>query len=69
MSDRVNSLLVILDKDMRDDDVQALVDAIRMMKNVNSVSMNVSDPDTQVAVMRERSRVNNALLDLIKTGI
>ena len=67
MSDRVNSLLVILDKDMRDDDVQALVDAIRMMKNVNSVSMNVSDPDTQVAVMR--SRVNNALLDLIKTGI
>lgn len=69
MSDRINSLLVVLDNDMRDDDVQGLIDAIKKFRNVNSVTGNVTDHNTHVAHMRERARINDALLELVKSGI
>lgn len=44
MTDRVNHLTVVLDKDYRDDDVQAIVEAICMLKGVASVGVNVTNP-------------------------
>lgn len=45
MTDRVRSLTVILDRDMRDDDVQDLILSIRMLKFVDRVEPRVVDGD------------------------
>jgi hypothetical protein len=55
MTDRINALTVVLDKDIRDDDIKSLVDAIYMLKHVLSVDLNVSDLDDHIA--RDRARM------------
>lgn len=52
MTDRYNAIIVVLDKDIRDDDAQPLLTAIRMLKGVQSVEPHVSDPSEVVARMR-----------------
>jgi len=41
MTDRVISLLVTLDKEYRADDIQVIIDAIKMVKAVSDVTSNV----------------------------
>ena len=43
MTDRYNALTVVMEKDMRDDDAEALIAAIRQLRGVLSVSGNVAD--------------------------
>lgn len=66
MTDRVNALVVTLDKDIRIDDVQHLVDAIRMLRGVMSVDKNITDISDHVAEMRARTEMNNKLMDIIR---
>ena len=40
MTDRYNILTVALEKDLRDDDAQALINAIKMMRGVADVAGN-----------------------------
>ena len=67
MTDRIHSLNVTLEHDMRDDDAECIMSAIRMIRGVLAVSGNVSDPAFHVAEMRARmhlaSRVIGALND------
>jgi len=49
MTDRYNSLVVVLEEDWRDDDCEALINAIYQLKGVASVEGNVSDPNTYIA--------------------
>ena len=37
MTDRIHALTVVLDRDYREDDVQVIIDAIKMIKGVSSV--------------------------------
>jgi hypothetical protein len=39
MTDRVRTLTVVLDRDMRDDDVQHVVEAVQMIRFVGSVEL------------------------------
>ena len=41
MTNRVSGLVVTLDKDYRDDDVQVIIDAIKMIRGVADVQMNI----------------------------
>jgi|HubBroStandDraft_4_1064222.scaffolds.fasta_scaffold1024407_2 hypothetical protein len=41
MTDRTISLIVALDKEMRIDDVQSVIDAIKMIKRVENVTANI----------------------------
>lgn len=50
MTDRTRILTVVLDRDYRDDDVQSIVDAVKMIKGVISVDINVSDIEEYMAV-------------------
>ena len=43
MTDRFNSLTVALERDIRDDDAEPILQAIRMIRGVLSVSGNVAD--------------------------
>ena len=56
MTDRYHSLTVVLEKNMRDDDAESLINAIKMMRNVISVEGNVAD---FTSLMAEERAINN----------
>ena len=64
MTDRVNRLLVTLDRDMRDDDVESVMRAIRMNRFVCDVTYEncVTDPRDHAA----RQQVRHDLADTIR---
>jgi hypothetical protein len=54
MTDRFSGLLVILDHDIRDDDAQPIVDAIKQMRGVCDVRGHIGG--ATVAIAEERAR-------------
>ena len=67
MTDRYNALIVVLDKDIREDDAQAtIVNAIRCIKGVNSVVGNVSDIHETVAKSRLKTKILEELIRVIE---
>ena len=54
MTDRIHTLTVVLEKDMREDDAKALIDAIQQMRNVLSVSGVASCFESRMAEDRAR---------------
>jgi cell division protein FtsX len=66
MTDRVDSFVVVLDRDYRTDDVEAIQKAIRMVKGVKSVIKQVSDLRDAVARARVRNELMMKLLDVLK---
>lgn len=65
MTDRLNSLTVALEQDMRTDDAEALIAAIKQMRGVLSVSGNVTDLSDYVADQRARTELGKKLLDVL----
>lgn len=61
MTDRFNSLTVVLENDVRDDDAKALISAIRQFRGVVSVSGNVSDLTAHVAQVRANHELTEKL--------
>lgn len=57
MTDRVNALTVVLDHDIREDDVAALKTAIAMLRGVLTVTAHVATPADNVARERVRREV------------
>ena len=66
MTDRYSSLTVVLERDIREDDAESLINAIRHIKGVIRVEGNVSDISELVARSRIRSEVGAKLADLIE---
>lgn len=66
MTDRVNALIVILDKDIREDDIQLYINAIRMLKNVIDVQLNVSDMSEVIAKTRLKHELISKIIGLFK---
>ena len=68
MTDRINAFIVVLDRDYREDDVEPILTALRMVRGVVSVVPHVADLTDQIALERTknelRSRVYEALRDL-----
>jgi len=65
MTNRYNTLLVILDHDIREDDAEPLIAAIKMMRGVLSVKPNVSDFESEMAEVRARQDLAQKLFDVI----
>ena len=61
MTNRYNALTVVLEKDIRDDDAEALLSAIRQLRGVLSVSGNVADMDSHLAQERARHDLGEKL--------
>lgn len=66
MTDRYNALTVVLDRDIREDDSELLINAIRMLRGVLSVNPNVSDLQDHVAIMRVKQELTQKLYDALK---
>lgn len=66
MTDRHTGYVVALADDIRDDDAQAVVNALRMVKGVIGVEPVIAEPITeQVARMRADKRWRDGLFTLI----
>ena len=61
MSDRIHSLTVVLDANYRDDDIQAMCDAITLLRGVVSVGKNIADPVAYAAQSRARHELREKL--------
>lgn len=67
MTDRVRYLIVELDRDMRTDDVQCVIDAIEMVKYVRKAEL--GDPLSANKLIERsvvRSQIINELIELVK---
>lgn len=65
MTDRVITLYVALEHEMRVDDVEEITRAIRMVKGVADVAVRPRSPDDMVRMCAAGTRLRVALIDLI----
>ena len=65
MTDRIHSLTVVFKEDVRSDDCEAWVDAIKMMHNVLSVTPHVTDVGDHMAQERARRELGDKLLGVL----
>jgi hypothetical protein len=63
MTDRYSAYTVVLEKDIRDDDAEAITKAIMMIRGVAKVSPIVSDVAQHVAETRIRSEIQSKIYD------
>lgn len=66
MTNRINALVVVLEKDIREDDIEHLKNAILMFKDVLSVKQNVSQISDHVAEMRAKQKFNDKIFKLLE---
>lgn len=65
MTARIRSLTIALDEDIRTDDVECLVNAIKMMRNVLSVTTNEVNPNDWATERRVKLETAQKLTNLI----
>lgn len=66
MTDRHSGYVVVLDENIREDDAQVIIDALKMIKGVKDVVPVVSTPMIAIAATRERVRMRQKLIDLVQ---
>lgn len=70
MTDRYNAFIVVLEKDIRDDDAEATVNAIRQIRGVLDVQPHLADPNESIAEVRVRREFLSKiyqLFDILET--
>lgn len=65
MTDRYHTLTVVLDKEIREDDAEGLIQAIGWMRGVLSVTGKVADLDSHMAVERARRELGEKLWEIL----
>lgn len=65
MTDRIAAFTVVLEKNMRDDDVEFIINAIKAIKHVLSVKPHVAKWELHVAEERVRSEIHEKLFAVI----
>jgi hypothetical protein len=65
MTDRFHTLTVVLEKDIRDDDAQRLIDAIKHMRHVLTVTGKVADLDSHMAYERARADLGEKIWEVL----
>lgn len=66
MSDRVNYLTVALRVDTLDYDAKPLIEAVKLLKGVVAVEMNVRDPSTRTEAERARAYFKRKLWEALE---
>jgi hypothetical protein len=67
MTDRFKGCTVSFERDIRDDDVEPLLDAIRMLRGVAGVTGVMNEHSDWMARTRVRSELSSALFDAINS--
>lgn len=66
MTDRVHSFQVVLEEDIRIDDIELVVNALRMVKGVLAVEPIVTDFAAAMAEVRAKDQMREKLITLVK---
>ena len=67
MTDRIHSITLVLDKDIRIDDAESLIVAAGQLKGVIGVTPNISDSDSHFAYVRARNDLLTKLYEVFKS--
>jgi hypothetical protein len=65
MTDRINSITLFLERDIRIDDAESLIAAARHLKGVIAVEPNVVGIDSKLAEERALQELRNKLRDVL----
>ena len=65
MTDRIKGVYVALDRDYRTDDAEAILDAIKMVKGVSDVAVNITDFDDWTNRSRIRMELSAKLWEAL----
>ena len=65
MTDRYYALTVILEKDIRSDDAQPMIEAIKMIKGVLDIKPHITTPTELVANHRAKMELTKKIMDMI----
>lgn len=66
MTDTVNAFIVILGEDIREDDIEPTINALRQIKGVVDVQPHLFDPDVAIAKAQLRVEVFNKIVDVMR---
>lgn len=66
MTDRLNAIIVVLDRDTREDDAEPILEAIRQLKGVISVTGNVTDLSDHAARQLAKHEIKMQIFSLLK---
>lgn len=66
MTDRIKGLTVALNGDYRDDDVDAIVNAIMMIKGVAAVKKSITNHEDWINRIQIRHDIQSRLFDALK---
>jgi hypothetical protein len=61
MTDRYNAFLVVMDRDIREDDAEDIITALKQIKGVIDVQPNIADFDSHIAHERARQELAEKL--------
>lgn len=67
MTDRVKGITVSLEQDVRTDDIEPILDAIRQLRGVADVEVVLSDMNDWMARSRVRSEISGKLLEVYES--
>lgn len=65
MTDRINAVTVVLETDIRDDDAENLMAAMRQLRGVLTVTPNVADLTAHLAEERARHEIGMKVIDAV----
>jgi hypothetical protein len=65
MTERFNTLTVVLEKNIREDEADGLLNAIRMIRGVLSVEGNVADSESFMAESRARHDIGRKVMAVL----
>jgi len=65
MTDRINTITIVLERDVRDDDIEPLVQALQMIRGVAAVKPNVAHVSDFMAEERAKRDMGHRILDAI----
>lgn len=66
MTDRLKGCVVVFERDIREDDAEAILHAIRMIKGIAEVEPNVSDADDYINQRRVLREVQEKLFEFTR---
>jgi len=65
MTDRIHSLSVVLERNIRTDDIKPLIGAILQLRGVLRVSPHVADADSHMAESRARAELLDKVIAVL----
>jgi hypothetical protein len=65
MTDRIKGVTVTLDENIREDDAEAILNAIRMIKGVIDVDAHIADINHYMAVAQAKNEIRQDMIGVL----